>query len=222
MSLIDVSVRKTLASDSGEFELNVTFQSDSRRIVLLGPSGAGKSLTLRIIAGLIRPDDGRIAVNGRVYFDKKYQVQLPARKRKTGFLFQDYALFSHLTVRQNIAFGLHQGWMNPGKQESAPEVVDWIKTFELEAVALNYPHQISGGQKQRVALARALVANPHILLLDEPFAALDQDLRGRMREEVSLLQKKLNIPMITITHDEQDAQVLGDHVIRLASGRVQT
>jgi len=186
MSLIDVCVRKTLVSDSSAFELDVTFQSDSRRIVLLGPSGAGKSLTLRLIAGLIKPDAGRIVVDGQVYVDKKSKLYLPASKR-----------------------------------ESAAQVVDWIQKFELEAVALNYPHQISGGQKQRVALARALVARPRILLLDEPFAALDQDLRARMREEVSALQTELNIPMITITHDQQDAEALGDHVIMLSQGRVQ-
>jgi len=221
MSLIDVCVRKTLVSDSSAFELDVTFQSDSRRIVLLGPSGAGKSLTLRLIAGLIKPDAGRIVVDGQVYVDKKSKLYLPASERETGFLFQDYALFPHLTVRQNVAFGLHRGLLNPSKRESAAQVVDWIQKFELEAVALNYPHQISGGQKQRVALARALVARPRILLLDEPFAALDQDLRARMREEVSALQTELNIPMITITHDQQDAEVLGDHVIRLSHGRVQ-
>ena len=220
MSLIDVVLKKTLVSDSGEFELDVSFETESRRLVLLGPSGAGKSLTMRIIAGLIKPDAGRIIVDGRVYFDKKARVHLPACARKTGLLFQDYALFPHLTVGQNIAFGLSKGWLNPSKQDSSPEVVEWIQKFELGAVALNYPHQISGGQKQRVALARALVANPHVLLLDEPFAALDQALRARMREEVSLLQKELNIPMILITHDEQDAFVLGDHVIRLAQGRV--
>jgi len=221
MSLIDVCVRKTLVSDSSAFELDVTFQSDSRRIVLLGPSGAGKILTLRLIAGLIKPDAGRIVVDGQVYVDKKSKRYLPASERETGFLFQDYALFPHLTVRQNVAFGLHRGLLNPSKRESAAQVVDWIQKFELEAVALNYPHQISGGQKQRVALARALVARPRILLLDEPFAALDQDLRARMREEVSALQTELNIPMITITHDQQDAEALGDHVIMLSQGRVQ-
>jgi molybdate transport system ATP-binding protein len=220
MSFIDISLQKTLHSDSGRFNLNISFSADSRRIVLLGPSGAGKSLTLRLIAGLVRPDAGHILINGRAYFDKQRSVYVPARERHLGYVFQDYALFPHLTVSQNIAFGLKKGLVNPSKKSQCVTVLDWINKFELKGIESNYPHQISGGQKQRVALARALVSKPTLLLLDEPFSALDQALRKRLRAELSGLQAELNIPIITITHDPDDASALGEVVIQLDGGRV--
>lgn len=220
MKTVDISLKKVLISDSGRFELDVLIQSDSQRIVLIGPSGAGKSLTLKMLAGLIRPESGRISINEEIYFDAAKCINLHARERQVGYLFQDYALFPHLNVHQNIAFGLTGGWFNPSKRAQLSIVTQWIDKFELQKVANNYPHQISGGQKQRVALARTLVTKPRILLLDEPFSALDQGLRIRMREELSQLQKELGIPMITITHDIEDADVLGDDVINLEGGRV--
>ena len=218
--MIDLVVQKTLTSAARVFSLDIAVRSDSRRVVLYGPSGAGKSLTLRAIAGLMTPERGRIVLNGRTLFDHADRVNLSAQERRVGYLFQDYALFNHLTVAQNIAFGLKRGWFNPPRRTRDPRVQQWIDTFELGAVAANYPSQISGGQRQRVALARALIAEPSMLLLDEPFAALDPALRTRMRSELSALQARLEVPMLMITHDPADVEIFGDHVFELRDGRV--
>jgi len=218
--MIDLLVQKTLTSAARVFSLDVAVRSDSRRVVLYGPSGAGKSLTLRAIAGLMTPERGRIVLGGRTLFDHAARINLSAQERRVGYLFQDYALFNHLTVAQNIAFGLKRGWFNPPRRVHDPRVQQWIDTFELGAVAANYPTQISGGQRQRVALARALIAEPSMLLLDEPFAALDPALRTRMRSELSALQQRLEVPMLMITHDPADVEIFGDHVFELRDGRV--
>jgi molybdate transport system ATP-binding protein len=135
-------------------------------------------------------------------------------------VFQDYALFPHLTVRQNIAFGRRRGWLNPARSFNEASVERWIATFHLEAVSGHYPHQISGGQRQRTALARSLVNDPSALLLDEPFAALDKDLRQRLRGELKELQEQLRIPMLMITHDDDDVRVMADEVVHLRGGSV--
>ncbi|MCO5399615.1 ABC transporter ATP-binding protein [Ralstonia soli] len=218
--MIDLVVQKTLASAARVFSLDIAVRSDSHRVVLYGPSGAGKSLTLRAIAGLMTPDRGHIVLNGRTLFHHTEGVSLSVQERRVGYLFQDYALFNHLTVAQNIAFGLKRGWFNPPRRRHDPRVQPWIDTFELGAVAANYPAQISGGQRQRVALARALIAEPSMLLLDEPFAALDPALRTRMRSELSALQARLQVPMLMITHDPADVEIFGDHVFELRDGRV--
>ncbi|WP_296224201.1 sulfate/molybdate ABC transporter ATP-binding protein [Ralstonia sp. UBA689] len=218
--MIDLAVQKTLTSAARVFSLDVAVRSDSRRVVLYGPSGAGKSLTLRAIAGLLTPDRGRIVLGGRTLFDQLEGVNLSARERRVGYLFQDYALFHHLTVAQNIAFGLKRGWLNPSRRTYDPRVQHWIDAFELGPVAANYPSQVSGGQRQRVALARALIAEPSMLLLDEPFAALDPALRTRMRSDLAALQQRLDVPMLMITHDPADVDIFGDHVFELRDGRI--
>ncbi|MEN5345819.1 ATP-binding cassette domain-containing protein [Achromobacter mucicolens] len=217
---IDLSVRKHMVSGDRQFELDVQFKSAAKRIALFGPSGAGKSLTLRAVAGLLRPDAGRIEVNGRVLFDSQTSICLPARTRRVAYLFQDYALFPHLTVAQNIAFGLRRGWLNPPRREVTREARRWVDAFELGAIVGSYPHEISGGQKQRVALARALMLQPDILLLDEPFSALDSQLRGKMRQELDALQRQLDVPMLLITHDPADVEALADEVFEVREGRV--
>ena len=217
---LDVTLQKTLASAARVFSLDIVLRSDSRRVVLYGPSGAGKSLTLRAIAGLMTPERGRIVLNGQTLFDHAERINLTTQTRRVGYLFQDYALFNHLTVAQNIAFGLKRGWLNPPRRLRDPRVQQWIDTFELGPVAANYPSQISGGQRQRVALARALIGEPSMLLLDEPFAALDPALRTRMRSELSALQQRLDVPMLMITHDPADVEIFGDHVFELRDGRV--
>jgi molybdate transport system ATP-binding protein len=189
--------------------------------VLFGPSGAGKSLTLQAIAGLLRPDEGTIALHGNALFDSTQGVDLKPQARKIAYLFQDYALFPHLNVRQNIGFGLRPGWLNPRARSIHPQVDYWLEALELRSVAGNHPAQLSGGQKQRVALARALVAQPRLLLLDEPFSALDSALRQRMRHELSELQTRLDIPMVLITHDPDDVAAFGDQVVQVSDGCVR-
>nr|WP_206085833.1 ATP-binding cassette domain-containing protein [Massilia polaris] len=201
--------------------MRVRFQSDSQRVVIFGPSGSGKTLTLKAIAGLMRPDQGRISVGDTVLFDSGKRIDLAAQARRVGYLFQDYALFPHLNVRQNIAFGQARGWLNPGAAAHSDAVDYWLHAFHLEHLAHQSPSELSGGQRQRVALARALVPNPSALLLDEPFAALDPHLRVLLRDELDRLQRHLQIPMVLITHDPADAEVFGEHIVRLHEGIVQ-
>ena len=216
-----VDSRKTFVSAERRFTLDVAFNATSQRVVLFGPSGAGKSLTLQAIAGLLRPDEGTIALHGNALFDSARHVDLKPQARQVAYLFQDYALFPHLNVRQNIGFGLQRGWLNPLARHSSAQVDYWLDALELRKVASNYPAQLSGGQKQRVALARALVARPRLLLLDEPFSALDSNLRQRMRAELSELQTRLDIPMVLITHDPDDVAAFGDQVVQISDGRVR-
>ena len=218
---LTVDIRKTLTSAERRFTLDVSFTTTSQRVVLFGPSGAGKSLTLQAIAGLLRPDEGTIALNGDALFDSARGIDQTPQTRKLAYLFQDYALFPHLNVRQNIAFGLHGGWMNPRRRVAHAELDYWLKALDLRSVAGNHPAQLSGGQKQRVALARALVAKPRLLLLDEPFSALDRPLRERMRSELSDLQTRLDIPTLLITHDPDDVAFFGDQVVQIYDGGVR-
>jgi molybdate transport system ATP-binding protein len=217
---IKVDISKILRSDTRTFQLDVRFESASPRVVVYGPSGAGKSQLLKAVAGLMTPDRGHIELGQRRLFDSGGGIDVAPQRRQVGYLFQDYALFPHLNVRQNIAFGLRRGWRNPLARVDGQEIGYWLQAFELEHVAQQYPHQLSGGQRQRVALARALAPQPSALLLDEPFAALDPGLRERMRAELDALQRRLAIPMMLITHDPEDVRVFGEHVLRMENGRI--
>ena len=216
----DVAVRKTMAAGAHRFELDVSFQRDVERLVLFGPSGAGKTLTLKAIAGLLRPDWGHIRMAGETVFDAAAGVDTPARQRSSGFLFQEYALFPHLTVRQNVAFGLAPGWRNPRRDAGGAAVERWLDALELRALGDRFPDQLSGGQRQRVALARALAGEPRALLLDEPFAALDEPLRNRLRAELAELQARLSLPILLITHDPADVEAFADDLVHIEHGSV--
>ena len=216
----DVDIRKTLVSGQRRFTLDVRFRVAAQRLVILGPSGSGKSLTLKAIAGLMRPDAGHIRVAGRTLFDAAAGEHLAPQARRVGYVFQDYALFPHLNVRQNIAFGLAGGWRNPGARAADTRVDAWLEACQLTAVAQQLPGELSGGQRQRTALARALVTEPDLLLLDEPFAALDPLLRADLRAELDALQRRLQVPMILITHDPEDARVFGEQVLALRDGAI--
>jgi molybdate transport system ATP-binding protein len=218
----DVTLGKRLQHGESRFDLDVAFVSDASRLVLFGPSGAGKTQTLRMLAGIVRPDRGRAVIGGRVLYDSASGINLSPQQRRLAYVFQDYALFPHLTVRQNIAFARHTGWLNPPRGVHDEAVDLWITNFHLQSVAGHYPHQISGGQRQRTALARALVHEPTALLLDEPFAALDRSLRQSLREELRELQARLGLPMLLITHDEDDVKTLADEVVHMLAGRVAT
>ncbi|USE80893.1 ATP-binding cassette domain-containing protein [Cupriavidus gilardii] len=217
---LQVQVSKRLDTADRHFALDIGFSSASRRIALFGPSGAGKTLTLRAIAGLLRPERGRIVLGERTLFDAATGIDVPPQQRRVAYLFQDYALFPHLTVAQNVAFGLARGWRNPPRGKSHDDAERWLDAFGLQEIRGHYPAEISGGQKQRVALARALATRPDIVLLDEPFSALDPALRARMRAELRALQTTLEVPMLVISHDPDDVAALADHVMEIRDGRI--
>lgn len=215
---IDLKLRKTLQSGQRRFELNLQLQSQAQRIVIHGPSGAGKSALLKLIAGLIQPDDGHLRVSGDTWFDSNERINHKPQSRQLGYLFQDYALFPHLTVRQNIGFGLTKNWTNPYRSVMDERIAYWMKAFSLTGLEHQLPAALSGGQRQRTALARTLITEPKLLLLDEPFAALDVDLRVQLRQELDQLQRQLGIPMILITHDLEDIRAFGDAVYCMRDG----
>ena len=191
--MLDVQIRKRLATGrkSGDsFSLDVSLSCATRRLVLFGHSGSGKTLTLQSLAGLVRPDGGYIKIGDDVLYASEKGIDLPARERHLGYVFQDYALFPHLTVRRNVEFALD-------------------KTKR------------TGGQRQRVALARALITAPRMLLLDEPFAALDPLLRVRMRREIRALLDEWNIPVVLITHDPADVDAFADSLAVYRNGMIR-
>lgn len=218
--LIHVDVEKELVSRGRSFRLKAEFTSEERFVVLFGPSGSGKTLTLQSVAGLATPDAGRIALNGRVLFDSKAGVNIPSRSRGIGYLFQDYALFPHLSVAENVGFPLKKGFRWRLSKPDRRRVQEILDLFEISHLAESFPFDLSGGQKQRVALARALVCRPDILLLDEPFSALDTLLRVKLRRELSEIQARFDIPVIMITHDPEDIEAFAETLVIYESGRV--
>jgi molybdate transport system ATP-binding protein len=171
------------------------------------------------MAGLLRPAAGRIQINNRVVFDAGRGIDLSAAERRVGYVFQNYALFPHLTVRQNVAFGL-TSWCKGLTQAEARRVEAILRELEIDALAASRPSTLSGGQQQRVALARALVRQPDILLLDEPFAALHPMLRARLRQELRQLQRRFQVPMVMISHDLDDVAALADAMFVMENGRI--
>jgi molybdate transport system ATP-binding protein len=217
---IEVAIQKTLHSRGRRFDLSAAFASEEKTVVLFGPSGSGKTVTMQSIAGLVRPDAGRIALNGRILFDSATGVAVASRSRHVGYVFQDYALFPHLTVAENVGYALRKTWQwRLGKKERR-RVQAFLDTLEIGHLAQSFPFDLSGGQKQRVAIARALMGRPEILLLDEPFAALDTLLRGRMRKELLEIQARFDVPMIMSTHDPEDINVFAETLVTYEAGRV--
>jgi molybdate transport system ATP-binding protein len=215
----EVDIHTRLGRGRHAFTLRSAFSVEENALVLFGPSGSGKTLTLQAIAGLLRPDAGRIVVDGRVLFDAAAGVDVPARRRGVGYVFQDYALFPHRTVRQNVGFGLSDllGRLSPAHRGRVDEL---IHIFGLEPVAGQRPAHLSGGQRQRTALARALAPRPSLLLLDEPFSALDQPLRLRMRRELAKVLENFRVPMVMVTHDTDEVESLAQSVVVYNRGSV--
>ncbi|MBI5018620.1 MAG: ATP-binding cassette domain-containing protein [Deltaproteobacteria bacterium] len=218
---IRVDVEKRLAAKGRTFALGAAFSSEEDLVVLFGPSGSGKTLTLHAIAGLLTPDAGRIEVGGEVLFDSASGVNVPARRRGIGYVFQDYALFPHRTVRQNVGFGLRGLWPRALSPSDTRRVDELLEVFELSALAGAVPRDLSGGQRQRVALARALVRDPKLLLLDEPFSALDPLLRARTRSEFLKVREHFRVPVVVITHDPDDVDALAETLVVYEAGRVR-
>lgn len=206
---IKVDIKKRLAG----FTLELAFCAECETMGLLGRSGSGKSMTLQCIAGVVRPDEGRIELNGRVLFDSAAHINLPPQQRHTGILFQNYALFPTMTVEQNIRCGMR------GSRGDA-RVQQVIRQLELSGLEQRYPSQLSGGQQQRAALARMLVAQPEILLLDEPFSALDTHLRAQVRQLMADVLAEFDGPALLVTHDFTEAVQLCPRAAVLSDGRI--
>ncbi len=197
------------------FTLDLQVDVNNQILVLWGPSGAGKTTVLQCLAGLLKPDGGYIRLNDRELFSSDKRINTPARLRNIGYLFQDYALFPHMTVRQNVMYGLKKNKPATGHTVNPLELLD---SFGVGHLVDRYPRQLSGGEKQRVALARALAAEPQLLLLDEPFSALDKGTRVKLRQELRIIHQKWRIPFIVVTHDEEDARYLGNKTLYLNKG----
>jgi molybdate transport system ATP-binding protein len=218
--LFDVDIAKRVVAQGRAFDLAVKFRVEAQRLALFGPSGSGKSLTLQVLAGLVRPDRGRIVIDNDVWLDRADGVELPARTRRVGYVFQDYALFPHRTVQQNVAAVLARWYPRSPSPAERRDIDALLDMFGLTDVRHSYPVQLSGGQRQRTALARAVAARPRLLLLDEPFSALDSDLRLRLRAELLDVQHRLGIPLVLITHDPDDLAQCAESVVVLHQGGV--
>lgn len=217
--MIDVHLQVGLADGRRRFDLDVAFTSAAPVVALYGPSGAGKSLTLQAMAGLLQPRGGHVRIGGRTLYESASGINLPVERRGLGYLFQSYALFPHLNVRDNVAFGLTR-WGGRLSAEEARRVDGLLASFGLDSMAGSRPVRLSGGQQQRVGLARALACGPQALLLDEPFAALNPMLRHRLRAELAALRQRIGIPMVLITHDVDDVLALADVAFLVDGGRV--
>ena len=215
--MLSVEIKKSFSNPRhNAFRLDISFSVGSGFTVLMGSSGAGKTSVLRMIAGVLKPDEGVIKMDSNVFFDSAGKIDLPIQERRVGFVFQDYALFPHLTGEQNIAYGVKTS-DRKARLESAAEM---LSLFRIEHVRSRLPREMSGGEQQRVALARALASDPLIVLLDEPLSAVDVETRARLLDEIENAQQRANIPFIYVTHNESEAERLGRHRITIQNGVV--
>ena len=218
---LQVDIEKKL----GNFTLKLKFEAENEVFALLGASGSGKSLTLKCIAGIEKPDRGRIVLDDRVLFDSEKGIDLPPQERRTGYLFQQYALFPNMTVEQNIACGMRRDlWENRGlsrrekKAMEARKCREMMESMRLTGLEKHYPHQLSGGQQQRTALARILAGEPDILMLDEAFSALDEHLRFSLQQEIKPVLKAFGKTVLLISHDRGEVFRLSDSIAVLDKG----
>ncbi len=209
--MLSVNIKKKLS----HFTLDVQFEASREIVVLFGPSGSGKTTILNTLAGIVHPDEGSITLNGLTFF-QHHKRPIPIQKRRVGYLFQDYALFPHMSVEKNILYGA----LKRGFTIESPLVRQLVDVMGIGHLLKKYPSQISGGEKQRVALVRALATEPHLLLLDEPFSALDQKTKSQCHEMLLTLHHMWNIPVILVTHDLEEAKKLGDKILFIEQGKI--
>lgn len=211
-----MAVQICVKKDFGGFKLDVDIKSDSKRIGILGASGCGKSMTLRCISGIVKPDAGIVKVEQNVYFDAKAKINLKPRERSIGYLFQNYALFPTMSVEKNIGIGIRGT-----KAERKEKVEQMMERFQIENLRNRLPRQLSGGQQQRAALARILVCNPNILLLDEPFSALDIHLRDKMQQELLEILEDYEGTVIMVSHNRDEIYRFSEELFILEEGEVK-
>ncbi|GGK07870.1 ABC transporter [Lentibacillus kapialis] len=202
-------LRVNLYKKLHHFDLDVTFNAENEIVVLFGASGAGKTTILNCISGLSKPNSGYVQLHGCVLFETK-KTSVAIQNRGIGYLFQDYALFPHMNVWKNIAYGM--------KSENLAQQL--MEELHISHLKNQYPHEISGGEKQRVAIARALATEPDLLLLDEPFSALDDTTRTKSHEELLRLQRMWGVPTIIVTHNHAEAEKLGDRILYIEQGKL--
>lgn len=212
---VSVDIEKKL----GSFLLKVAFEAGDETLALLGASGCGKSMTLKCIAGIEKPDRGRIAVDGNVLFDSAKGINLRPQRRYTGLMFQNYSLFPNMTVLQNILAGARREKDRAKREASLKRMMD---SFGLSELANRYPHQLSGGQQQRTALAKILISSPRILLLDEPFSALDSHLRFRLEQEVKEVIRDFGKTVLLVSHDRDEVFRMSDSVAVMNEGKIDS
>lgn len=204
-----------IEKDLGSFHLKSRFSAGNETLAILGASGCGKSMTLKCIAGVETPDRGRIVLDGRVLFDSDKKINLPARLRRTGYLFQNYALFPNMTVKQNIACGIHK------RKKKEKIVEEKISAFYLNGLEQQYPTQLSGGQQQRVALARMLASEPQLLMFDEPLSALDSFLKWKLEMEILKVKESFHGSILFVSHSRDEVYRLCDQIVAMENGKTQ-
>lgn len=214
-----MSIFVDIEKNKGDFQLKVKFSAENETIALLGASGCGKTMTLKCIAGIEKPDRGRIILDGVTIFDSEKRINLTPQQRHIGLLFQNYALFPNMTVRENIEAGSKRE-RNIHRRTQLVESV--ISSFGLSELLGRYPHQLSGGQQQRVALARILVSDPHILLLDEPFSALDSHLHFQLEQEVRNLIHAFGKTVVYVSHNREEVYRMADKIAVMHTGKIET
>ena len=213
-----MSIYVDIEKNFGDFQLNVKFSAENEILALLGASGCGKSMTLKCIAGIEKPDRGRIVLDGETLFDSEKRINLSPQKRRTGILFQNYALFPNMTVLDNIRAGARREKDSFCREKLTNDI---IESFGLRVLSHRYPHELSGGQQQRVALARILVSGPNILLLDEPFSALDSHLRFRLEREVTEILHGFGKTVIFVSHDRDEVYRISDKIAVMNDGMIE-
>lgn len=212
--MIELNLHKKLSGADGLIHLEVNISIETNELVTLyGPSGAGKTSIIRMIAGLMKPDQGSIMVNGKIWFDSQQKVHLKTQERPIGLVFQDYSLFPNMTVYENLKFALPKG-------NTADTIEEMLETIGLKNLRNAKPNTLSGGQKQRVALARALVREPSILLLDEPLSALDTTMRHKLQDDILAFHKRFGLTTLLVSHDYHEVIKMSDRVLVIENGKI--